>query len=140
MQNLFEAAGIQSVLATVDGSRTLTGYYACAHPPQLDFGFPSISNATAARSDPRSPVSRSSTIFNVLQLAENSTDGNCTAVIHGTDEFGSGPGAVWLVGQGEWDAWLYVILADESIAFFQGKYIDHNVDDFTMGFANLLDY
>jgi pepsin A len=58
------------------------------------------------------------------QLAENRTDGNCTAVIHGTDEFGSGPGAIWLVGQ----------------AFFQGRYIDHNIDDYTMGFANLLGY
>lgn len=57
--------------------------------------------------------------FNILPeaLAFTQNGNNCTASIHGTSEFGS----QWLVGQ----------------AFFQGKYIDHNVDDGTMGFANL---
>ncbi|KAF3056820.1 aspartic peptidase domain-containing protein [Trichoderma sp. SZMC 28012] len=57
--------------------------------------------------------------FNILPeaLAFSQNGNNCTASIHGTSEFGS----QWLVGQ----------------AFFQGKYIDHNVDDGTMGFANL---
>lgn len=46
------------------------------------------------------------------------TDGDdCTASLFGTGNFGS----TWLVGQ----------------AFFQGRYIDHNVDDRTMGFADL---
>lgn len=58
--------------------------------------------------------------FNILPeaLAFSQNGNNCTASIHGTNAFGS----QWLVGQ----------------AFFQGKYIDHNVDDGTMGFANLL--
>ncbi|OAA50332.1 aspartic protease precursor [Metarhizium rileyi] len=42
---------------------------------------------------------------------------NCTATIHGTDAFGDN----WLVGQ----------------AFFQGRYVDHNIEDGTMGFADL---
>ncbi|KAM0458576.1 hypothetical protein ACHAPV_005968 [Trichoderma viride] len=58
--------------------------------------------------------------FNILPeaLAFTQNGNNCTASIHGTTDFGS----QWLVGQ----------------AFFQGKYIDHNVDDGTMGFATLL--
>ncbi|KAL7939310.1 aspartic peptidase domain-containing protein [Trichoderma chlorosporum] len=58
--------------------------------------------------------------FNILPeaLAYAQNGNNCTSSIHGTSEFGS----QWLVGQ----------------AFFQGKYIDHNVDDGTMGFATLL--
>ena len=102
VQALFDAAGIQSVLHP-GSPTTLDGYFPCANPPELGFGFPSISNATSAQADPSSPVSRFSTIFNILpsQLAESSTDGNCTAVIHGTDQFGSGPGAIWIVGQGE---------------------------------------
>jgi hypothetical protein len=57
--------------------------------------------------------------FNILPeaLAFSQSGNNCTASIHGTTAFGS----QWLVGQ----------------AFFQGKYIDHNVDDGTMGFATL---
>lgn len=102
VQTLFDAAGIQSVLrpnATADSPTTLDGYFPCAHPPELGFGFPSLTNATTATG----PISHSSTIFNILpsQLVENRTDGNCTASIHGTDEFGSGPGAIWIVGQGE---------------------------------------
>ncbi|GFP58815.1 secreted aspartyl protease 1 [Trichoderma asperellum] len=58
--------------------------------------------------------------FNILPaaLAFSQNGNNCTASIHGTSAFGN----QWLVGQ----------------AFFQGKYIDHNVDDGTMGFATLL--
>jgi pepsin A len=57
--------------------------------------------------------------FNILDsaLAFKMDGGNCTASIHGTSDFGDS----WLVGQ----------------AFFQGKYVDHNIDDGTMGFANL---
>lgn len=58
--------------------------------------------------------------FNILPEAQAfSQDGNnCTSSIHGSDEFDG----LWLVGQ----------------AFFQGKYVDHNVDAGTMGFATLL--
>ncbi|KAJ6780497.1 hypothetical protein PWT90_02973 [Aphanocladium album] len=50
-------------------------------------------------------------------LAFKKDGDNCTTSLVGSDNFGS----IWLVGQ----------------AFFQGRYIDHNVDDKTMGFANL---
>lgn len=47
-----------------------------------------------------------------------SQDGStCTATLQGTDGFGD----QWLVGQ----------------AFFQGKYVDHDIDGAAMGFANL---
>lgn len=57
--------------------------------------------------------------FNVLPgaLAFQKNGDNCTASVHGTNSFGGS----WLVGQ----------------AFFQGRYIDHNIDDGTMGFADL---
>ncbi|OAA74091.1 aspartyl protease [Cordyceps fumosorosea ARSEF 2679] len=50
-------------------------------------------------------------------LAFKQDGDDCTASVIGTADFGG----TWLVGQ----------------AFFQGRYIDHNVDDRTMGFANL---
>ncbi|EFY85058.1 aspartic protease precursor [Metarhizium acridum CQMa 102] len=57
--------------------------------------------------------------FDILPeaLAFARSGDNCTAAVHGSDAFGDN----WLVGQ----------------AFFQGRYIDHNVDDGTMGFADL---
>lgn len=50
-------------------------------------------------------------------LAFKKDGDDCTASLIGTSNFGG----TWLVGQ----------------AFFQGRYIDHNIDDGTMGFANL---
>ncbi|KJK77307.1 hypothetical protein H634G_07046 [Metarhizium anisopliae BRIP 53293] len=57
--------------------------------------------------------------FDILPsaLAFASNGDNCTAAVHGSDAFGDN----WLVGQ----------------AFFQGRYVDHNVADGTMGFADL---
>ncbi|KID79696.1 aspartic protease precursor, partial [Metarhizium brunneum ARSEF 3297] len=57
--------------------------------------------------------------FDILPeaLAFASDGDNCTAAVHGSDAFGDN----WLVGQ----------------AFFQGRYVDHNVADGTMGFADL---
>ncbi|TAQ83813.1 hypothetical protein B7494_g7863 [Chlorociboria aeruginascens] len=106
--------------ASPEDPTTLDGYFSCSNPPTLGFGIPSISNASQASQDPSSPVSHTSTIFNVLssQLVQNSTGDNCTASIHGTDEF-----PFWLIGQ----------------VFFQGKYIDHNHATETMGFAVLCD-
>lgn len=104
VQAMFDAAGIQSVITgNLTTGRSLTGYYPCDNPPQFGWGFPSINNATSARANTSSPVSHSSTIFNVLpsQLAQNSTGNNCTASIHGTDEFGIGVDTIWIVGQGE---------------------------------------
>lgn len=64
-------------------------------------------------------VGNESTIFNIAPTAWNAADNgnnNCTATLQGTDGF-----PFWLVGQ----------------AFFQGKYVDHDVDGKSMGFANL---
>lgn len=57
--------------------------------------------------------------FNILPeaLAFAKNGDNCTASVHGSNAFGG----AWLVGQ----------------AFFQGRYIDHNVGEGTMGFADL---
>lgn len=55
--------------------------------------------------------------INPNALAFESSGDDCTASLIGTNSFGS----TWLLGQ----------------AFFQGRYIDHNIDDNTMGFANL---
>ncbi|OAR00720.1 hypothetical protein LLEC1_00221 [Akanthomyces lecanii] len=52
-----------------------------------------------------------------LAFKQDKTSNDCIASIFGTDDFSNN----WLVGQ----------------AFFQGRYIDHNVDDNTMGFADL---
>lgn len=104
---LFDATGIQSVLHpdTTEGApTTLEGYYPCAHSPEIGFGFPSITNSSSVAKNSNSSVSPFSTIFNILpsQLAQNSTDGNCTVAIHGTDEFDNMGPNFWLVGQGEW--------------------------------------
>ncbi|RFU79618.1 aspartic protease precursor [Trichoderma arundinaceum] len=79
-----------------------------------------ITGYYACDAPPTIGLAFSGTNFNILPeaLAFVKNGNNCTASIHGTDAFGS----QWLVGQ----------------AFFQGKYIDHNVDAGTMGFANLL--
>ena len=110
---LFSAAGIQAV--ETSNPAGVTGYYPCSSPPSFGFGFPSAAG-TAGR---KRGASATSTVFNVLPAAlqESKVGNNCTASIHGTSDFGDS----WLVGQ----------------AFFQGRYIDHNVDAGTMGFANL---
>ena len=64
-------------------------------------------------------TSKTSTVFNIEPSAFDEADdggGNCTAIIAGIDL------GVWIVGQ----------------AFFQGKYVDHNVDGKSMGFAQLV--
>lgn len=96
VRSIFDAAGIQY---TTD-SNGITGYYACDKPPQIGISF-SDSN------------------FNIASeaLAFKKNGNNCTASIHGTNNFGD----TWLVGQ----------------AFFQGKYIDHDYDGGAMGFAYL---
>lgn len=142
MQAFFDAAGIQSVLfpnTTADAPTTLNGYFSCSDPPTFGFSIPSISNASAAIHDPDSPVSHKSKIFNVLpsQFVQGSTGDNCTASIHGTDEW-----PFWLIGQGLWNLLFMATsrtMLTVLLVFFQGKYIDHNHDDETMGFAELYD-
>ena len=62
----------------------------------------------------------SRTVFNIAPSAFEEADdgsGNCTATVAGIN-FGAN---VWIVGQ----------------SFFQGKYVDHNVDALEVGFAEL---
>lgn len=117
VQALFDAAGIQAVELSLPGcTKVLTGYYPCASPPQIGFGFPSAKVAASATGS----TSKTSTIFDIEPSAFQEADdgsGNCTAIIAGIDL------GVWIVGQ----------------AFFQGKYVDHNVDGSSMGFATLVD-
>lgn len=120
VQALFKAAGIQSVTIPGNGDvpTVVNGYYPCDKPPALGLAIPSASEAAKAKTANSKSVSQASTVFNILNepLAQTKDGNNCTAVIHGTDQF-----PFWLVGQ----------------AFFQGHYVDHNVDDSTMGFATL---
>ncbi|KAH8654537.1 aspartic peptidase domain-containing protein [Tricladium varicosporioides] len=123
VQNLFNLAGIQSIsrvtlLREGVNATILTGYYPCATPPIFGFGFPSLANISLAESNMSSPVSNSSRIFNVAAeaLVQNSTNGICTSSIYGAKDLD-----LWLVGQ----------------PFFQGRYIDHNFDNGSMGFADL---
>jgi hypothetical protein len=100
---MFDDAGIQSAItpnSTADSFPTLTGYYPCDNPPNLGFGFPSITNATSAKKMDNDTISHQSTIFEILPeaLAFNNTGNNCTASIFGTDQFRNG---FWLVGQSE---------------------------------------
>ncbi|EED19138.1 hypothetical protein TSTA_024610 [Talaromyces stipitatus ATCC 10500] len=125
VQELFDKAGMQSVLRQSNNTgslvRTLDGFYSCDHPPSFGFQFPSLANATTARLRKSTVVSHQSRVFQIYYsaLAENSSEdgGNCRASIHGTDSFGDS----WIVGQ----------------RFFRGRYIDHNVEENTMGFADL---
>lgn len=101
VQAMFDAAGVQSVLApntTADTYPLLTGYYPCDCPPELGFGFPSITNATTAKQEHNSTISHDSTIYNVLPeaLAFATNGNNCTSSIFGSNEYGS-----WLIGQGK---------------------------------------
>jgi hypothetical protein len=99
---MFDAAGIQSVLTpntTTDTYPTLSGYYPCDSPPELGFGFPSITNASTEREQYNGNYTHYSTIYEVLPepLAFVTTGNNCTCSIYGTTEFGN----FWLVGQGQ---------------------------------------
>jgi hypothetical protein len=83
---------------TADTYSLLTGYYPCDKPPNLGFGFPSITNATTAREEHNRTISHHNIIFDMLPeaLAFITTENNCTASIYGSDEY---PG--FLVGQGQ---------------------------------------
>jgi pepsin A len=98
---MFDATGVQSVLTpntTADTYPLLTGYYPCDKPPELGFGFPSITNATTAKQEHNSTISHYSTIYDMLPeaLAFATNGNNCTASIFGSDEYGG-----WLIGQGQ---------------------------------------
>lgn len=98
---IYKSLNIPTSQKTVQGISYLYGYYPCDKPPTVGFV---LGGKT----------------FNIVPSvwpAVQNGNNNCTAVLQGTDGFGSS----WLVGQ----------------AFFQGRYIDHNIDAQTMGFANL---
>ena len=66
------------------------------------------------------PAGADGKVFDILGSAFEEADdgaGNCTAIVAGID---FGPG-IWIVGQ----------------AWFQGKYVDHDVSGKTLGFADL---
>lgn len=78
-----------------------------------------ITGYYACDQPPQIGVSFNGQNFNIepSALAFSQNGNNCTASVHGSDSFGG----QWLVGQ----------------AWFQGKYVDHNVDNSSMGFATL---
>ncbi|KAH8682827.1 aspartic peptidase domain-containing protein [Tricladium varicosporioides] len=115
---IFNATGIQGVLQNTTEGPILTGYFPCDKPPTVGFSFPSQTNASTATGS----ISKNSTIFNIpssLWAVKNNGGNNCTAVMSGQD-YSTYPG-LWVVGQ----------------PFFQGRYIDHNIADGTVGIANL---
>ncbi|KAL6904512.1 aspartic peptidase domain-containing protein [Trichoderma evansii] len=124
VKEVFDAAGIQSIYRHNNDTLTTTldGIYPCDTPPLFGFGFPSESDAFEARSAQSSAISHESSIFNIFPdaLAEYSDgQGNCAASIHGIDHEEDS----WILGQG----------------FFQGRYIDHNIREHILGFADLLE-
>ncbi|KAF4635739.1 hypothetical protein G7Y89_g2357 [Cudoniella acicularis] len=93
VQKLFDAAGMQSQANLVPlnpqvNATILTGYYPCTYAPSFGFGFPSLNNISQEISNISSPVSNTSRVFNVVAeaLAQESTNGNCTSIIHGVND------------------------------------------------------
>lgn len=81
---------------------------------------------------------RSST-FNIplnAWAAVDNGNNNCTAVLSGQN-YEAHPG-LWVIGQRK-HYWLSFSRTniDDFIAFFQGLYIDHNLENGTVGFAKL---
>ncbi|CZR62087.1 uncharacterized protein PAC_11984 [Phialocephala subalpina] len=110
--------GIQGVLQNSSEGQQLVGYFPCDKPPTVGFSFPSQSNVSTATKT----ISKNSTVFNIPASAWAAVDNgsnNCTAIMSGQD-FATFPG-LWVVGQ----------------PFMQGRYIDHNVADGTIGIAPL---
>ncbi|KAJ6160805.1 hypothetical protein N7470_004201 [Penicillium chermesinum] len=109
-QQFFDASGMEGIEEpNADGVTVLKGYYSCQNPPQLGFKFPSASNETE---------SQPGKVFDIVPhgLELNSTGSRCQSTIVGMRDI-----PFWLVGQ----------------AFMEGKYVDHNTDDSTLGFAVL---
>jgi hypothetical protein len=92
----------------------LTGYYTCDNPPELGFGFPSITNATTAKEEHNSTTSHHSALYEMLPkaLAFATTGNNCTASIYGTDEYSG-----WLMGQGQFVSSENVYISSFELTF-----------------------
>ncbi|PYI25500.1 acid protease [Aspergillus indologenus CBS 114.80] len=117
---IFEATNIQAVVQNTSDGVTVTGYFPCDSPPTVGFSIPSQANATAAVAADSDLVSHQSAIFNIAAdqwIAANNGNNNCTAVLAGAT-VASYP-TLWVVGQ----------------PFFRGLYIDHNVENATVGLA-----
>ncbi|OOQ90920.1 hypothetical protein PEBR_01932 [Penicillium brasilianum] len=118
---IFKAASIQYVVQTSeDAGTSVTGYFPCDQPPTLGLSIPSQSNATTATRQKSKLVGHRSSIFNIAPdqwIAADNGSNNCTAILSGTDTFPIAD--LWVVGQ----------------PFFHGIYVDHNLQDRTLGFA-----
>ncbi|KFY74230.1 hypothetical protein V499_05728 [Pseudogymnoascus sp. VKM F-103] len=119
---IFNATGIQGVLRSTSEGDLLTGYFPCDKPPTVGFNFPPKTNASLAGKDSLSAISMRSSTFNIplnAWAAVDNGNNNCTAVLSGQN-YEAHPG-LWVIGQ----------------PFFQGLYIDHNLENGTVGFAKL---
>ncbi|KAJ5587197.1 acid protease [Penicillium hispanicum] len=117
---VLEAASVQYVVQSSSAGTTVTGYFPCDKPPTLGLSIPSQSNVTTAAKQNSKLVSRESSIFNLEPsqwIAADNGNNNCTAIVSGTDVLPQ-PN-MWVVGQ----------------PFFHGIYVDHNLQDRTLGFA-----
>ncbi|KUJ16902.1 acid protease [Mollisia scopiformis] len=118
VSSIFEANGIKGVLSNSSSGLQLTGYFPCDSPPNIGFSFPSQTNASTAVGT----ISKNSTIFDIpanTWAAVDNGNNNCTAILGGQD-VAAFPG-LWVVGQ----------------PFFQGRYLDHNLAESTIGIATL---
>lgn len=118
VRNIFESIGIQSVLYNSSSGPLLTGYFPCDKPPMVGFSIPSQTNTSAATGT----VSKTSTIFNIpssVWATVNNGGNNCTSVLSGQD-YSDVPG-LWVVGA----------------PFMQGRYLDFNLGEGTVGIAQL---
>ncbi|OQU97789.1 hypothetical protein CLAIMM_03674 [Cladophialophora immunda] len=114
---LFTSLGaVVSTASTPDGL-LLTAQVSCSINATVGFRFPS-SNVTATDQSVTAQTFDVA-IASLLVPSTNASDPNCTVALIGQD-FADLPG-LWVLGQ----------------SFFQGKYIDHNLDDGTIGLANL---
>ncbi|KAL5347490.1 hypothetical protein ACLOAV_007802 [Pseudogymnoascus australis] len=119
---IFKATGIQGVLRSTSDGDLLIGYFPCDKPPTVGFNFPSETNVSLAAKESSSTISNKSSTFNIplnSWPAVDNGNNNCTAVLSGQN-YKAHPG-LWVIGQ----------------PFFQGLYIDHNLENGTVGFAPL---
>ncbi|KAI0470051.1 aspartic peptidase domain-containing protein [Xylariaceae sp. FL0804] len=120
VRELFDAVGIQAVEQSLpDCASVLFGYYNCSAPPAIAFRFlgGGDSGGHGNRYGPAWTVEPSA-----FEQARNGGD-NCTAIITGLDGNADGLGEQWILGQ----------------AFYQGKYVDHDVTGASLGIAEMKD-
>lgn len=111
VQAFFNQAGMQSTrqnstdTTTNSTVTTLNGFYPCDNPPDFAFQFPSMTNASTARSTKSTVVTHNSSSFKFStdSFAQRNSKiaaehvGQCMASVHGTDGFGDS----WILGQRE---------------------------------------